>query len=81
MTEATSLCGMIGKDGMDENHPDAHVVVPLMGRFKGERRTKCFVIDDLGNSDGDSHQAVDGGIGILMGEGRTQYRRTWSSPL
>jgi len=35
LTEATSLCKMIDKGKMDERHPDAHIVVPLMGRLKG----------------------------------------------
>jgi hypothetical protein len=46
LTEATSLCSMIDKGRMRENHPDAHVVVPLMGRFKGEtgeRNVLCLL--------------------------------------
>jgi len=35
-TEATSLCKLIDKGRLYEGHPDSHVVVPLMGRFKGE---------------------------------------------
>jgi len=31
LTEATTFCGMINKCRMDKNHPDAHVMVPLMG--------------------------------------------------
>ena len=33
LTESTSLCKMIDKGRM---YVDPHVVVPLMGRFKGE---------------------------------------------
>jgi len=46
LAEATSLCSMTGKDRLTENNLEAHVVVPLMGRFKGEteeRNVLCLM--------------------------------------
>lgn len=44
LTEATSLCSMISKDRMDGNHKDAHVMVPLMGCFKGETGERIVLL-------------------------------------
>jgi hypothetical protein len=72
LTEATSLCSMLGKGRKTANHPDAHVVVPLMGRFKGEtgERNVLCLLASVTKSGIDIRRWVERLVFILMEEGR-----------